>query len=53
MAIYRLALLVGDATRLSACTVSEYKSISAPSYKTALAIAKNQNAIVIGWRGQA
>ena len=51
MSLYRLAILSGDTSRLCACTVTQYQTITAPSYAAAMAVARSQyNAIVVGWR---
>lgn len=50
MAVYRLAVLTGNSTRLSDCSVSHYRTITANSYRNAVAIAGGLNALVISWR---
>ncbi len=50
MAIYRLAVLTGNTTRLSNCTVIDHKTIQATSYRNAVAMALSLNALVISWR---
>ena len=49
MVIYRLALLNGNATCLSRCTVHSYITLSS-SPDQIQATAKRLNALVCGWR---
>ena len=49
MVIYRLALLNGNATRLSSCTVRGYVTLSSHPEQIQ-ALARRMNALVCGWR---
>ena len=48
--VFRIAVLNGDISRLSACSVRERIDFSAASYGVAVAEAERLNGVVIGWR---
>ena len=47
MTAYRIAVLHGNSRRLSACSVSHYRMLTATSYREALKLAARLNALVI------
>ena len=49
MTVYRIAILTGKRSRLSACFVRHTQTITATSYRAATRKAQRLNALVIGW----
>ncbi len=48
--VYRIAVLDGDTSRFSSCSVRECIDFSASSYQIAVAQAYSLNGVVVGWR---
>lgn len=49
MTVYRIAILTGKRSRLSACFVCHTQTITASSYHAATLKARCLNGLVIGW----